>query len=60
MLKVLMKSLKWITISLVVLVVTLSVLIWSITFHPPALQKEGVVNQTNTPVLESGQLVKNT
>ncbi|WP_443627882.1 endonuclease/exonuclease/phosphatase family protein [Candidatus Njordibacter sp. Uisw_002] len=58
MLKVLLKSLKWITISLVVLVVTLSILIWNITFHPPALQEEVVVNQTNTPILESGQSVK--
>ncbi|MDC9720584.1 MAG: endonuclease/exonuclease/phosphatase family protein [Gammaproteobacteria bacterium] len=58
MLNILIKSIKWITISLVVLVAALAALIWSITFHPPALQTEPVVNQINAPILKSGQQVK--
>ena len=55
---VLMKSIKWITISLVALMIALALLIWSITFHPPALQPEVVINQTEAPILEPGQEVK--
>jgi endonuclease/exonuclease/phosphatase family metal-dependent hydrolase len=58
MLTFLMKIIKWITIRLVVLVAALALLIWSITFHPPALQEEAVVNQADTPMLQSGQQVK--
>ena len=58
MLNILMKSVKWIAISLVALVIALAILIWSITFHPPALQDEAVINQTGAPVLKPGQQVK--
>jgi len=58
MLTFLMKIIKWITIRLVVLVAALALLIWSITFHPPALQEEAVVNQADAPMLQSGQNVK--
>ena len=46
MLNILMKSVKWIAISLVALVIALTILIWSITFHPPALQDEGACAET--------------
>ena len=58
MLNFLIKSIKWTTISVIILAVALALLIWSITFHPAALQKEMVVNQVGAPVLESGQQVK--
>jgi len=58
MLKGLLKSVKWIAISLVGLVIALAILIWSITFHPPALQAEAVVNQANAPTLKAGQQLK--
>ena len=49
---------KWTAIRLIFLMVALALLIWSITFHPPALQAEAVVNQAHAPVLEAGQQVK--
>jgi endonuclease/exonuclease/phosphatase family metal-dependent hydrolase len=58
MANILMKSMKWTLIVLLGLVVTLSILIWSITFHPPERQQEAVFNSKQTPVLVSGQEVK--
>ena len=58
MVPIFIKSLKWITISLAVLGLSLSLLIWSITFHPDALQQEPVVNHPNAPILTAGQKVK--
>ena len=58
MLNFLIRSVKWTAIRLIFLMVALALLIWSITFHPPALQAEAVVNQAHAPVLESGQQVK--
>ena len=53
-----MKSIKWVAISLVALVIALALLIWSINFHPPALQPEVVINQTEAPILKPSQQVK--
>ena len=58
MLNFLIRSVKWTAIRLIFLMVALALLIWSITFHPPALQAEAVVNQAHAPVLEAGQQVK--
>ena len=58
MLSFLIKSVKWAAIRLLVLAAALALLIWSITFHPPALQAEAVVNQTGVPILKAGQQVK--
>jgi endonuclease/exonuclease/phosphatase family metal-dependent hydrolase len=58
MLNFLIRSVKWITIRLAILASALALLIWSITFHPPALQEEAVVNQADVQMLKSGQQVK--
>ncbi|MDC1227681.1 hypothetical protein N8Z34_01710, partial [Oceanospirillaceae bacterium] len=58
MLKFLIKSFKWTAIRLFFLTAMLALLIWSITFHPPALQAEVVVNQAAVATLKSGQQVK--
>ena len=58
MLKFLIKSFKWTAIRLFFLAAMLALLIWSITFHPPALQAEVVVNQAAVATLKSGQQVK--
>jgi endonuclease/exonuclease/phosphatase family metal-dependent hydrolase len=58
MLNFFIKSVKWITIWFAILAAALALLIWSITFHPPALQEEVVVNHTDAKVLKSGQKVK--
>ena len=58
MLKFLIKSVKWTAIRLFFLAAMLALLIWSITFHPPVLQAEVVVNQAAVATLKSGQQVK--
>jgi len=58
MLNFLVKSIKWTVIVLLTLAIALAILIWSITFHPPALQDEPVVNQNNATELQAGQTVK--
>ena len=58
MASLLVKTIKWTLLILLGLGVALALLIWSITFHPPALQAEPVVNQPGSPTLESGQEVK--
>ena len=58
MLKFLIKSFKWTAIRLFFLAAMLALLVWSITFHPPALQAEVVVNQAAVATLKSGQQVK--
>ena len=58
MLNFLIRSVKWTVIRLIFLAAALALLIWSITFHPPALQAEAAVNKANAPVLEAGQQVK--
>jgi len=51
------KLAKWSTIALLP-VALIALLVRSITFHPPALQNEAVVNQPNAPILQRGQNVK--
>jgi endonuclease/exonuclease/phosphatase family metal-dependent hydrolase len=53
-----LRVLKWTALSLAGLIAALALLVWSITFHPPALQQEAVFNQTQAPVLKPGQEVK--
>ncbi|MCS5558640.1 MAG: endonuclease/exonuclease/phosphatase family protein, partial [Oceanospirillaceae bacterium] len=53
-----LRFLKWSAVTVVFLVLALALLVWSTTFHPPALQQEPVVNITQAPVLKSGQDVK--
>lgn len=52
------RSIRWSATRLIILAAAMALLIWSITFHPAALQVEPVVNQVGAPVLKSGQQVK--
>lgn len=58
MFRVLIKSFKWFSIILIVLLVSLALSIWSITFHPEPLQNEAVINQDSAKTLQAGQKVK--
>lgn len=48
----------WVFISLVIISGFLALLVWAITYHPPAVQAEAIVCAEDAPVLQPGQSLK--